>query len=250
MARRIASFHESDKREVYAFQRVESREFDFAGHKATLTDDRSDPRAPILVVKYADHETRIPVSVPPDVESARWKLPGLIPHEDWLRVLRMAPRGGMTTQEWLEKRDSGQLEQRLILVARIPQPGADPQTWGNVWKKLWSFDFYELMPDGSIARHARLKYPTTRGIKAPKIGELRENTWQFQAALQTMPQAGSVGPTHNFFGNAVAAAGWTLPAAAFSGLLATMASVFSLAPRSNESRSWRQRGIQAPPVSR
>ncbi len=239
MARRITAFHQNNKREVFAFRRISNREFSFKGRLVRLDDDRSDVRQPALVVHYGDATERIPMSVPPEPDSPRWKLPDLLPHEDWLRVLLMAPREGMSFEEWQRDIDSDKLETRLILATRTPRPGSDPATWGSVWKKDWVFDFYELMPDGSIFRHDRLKYPTTRGVQEPKPGELHENTWQFQAALQTMPQAGKIGPTHNFFGNAIAAAGWTLPASSFSGLAGTLATVFAFAPRRRARGSWR-----------
>lgn len=239
MARRITDFHEHNKREVYAFRRILNREFSFQGRVVRFEDDLTDPAAPMLVVHYGDATTRIPVAIPPEPGSARWRLPDMLAHDDWLRVLLMAPLGGMSYEAWQRGIDDDTLERRLILASRIPRPGSDPATWGSVWKKGWSFDFYELMPDGTIHRHERLKYPTTRGVQEPKPGELHENTWQFQAALQTMPQAGKIGPTHNFFGNAIAAAGWTLPLAAFAGLLGTVASVFAFAPARRSKGSWR-----------
>jgi hypothetical protein len=239
MGGRITAFHEANKREVFAFRRINNREFSFKERVVRFEDDLSDPAAPVLVVHYADATERIPVSIPPEPRSPRWKLPDMLPHEDWLRVLLMAPREGMSFEEWQRRLDADQLDTRLILASRVPRPGSDPATWGSVWKKDWVFDFHELMRDGTIHRHPRLKYPSTRGVQEPKPGELHENTWQFQAALQTMPQAGKIGPTHNFFGNAIAAAGWTLPTAAFAGLAGTVASVFAFAPARRARGSWR-----------
>ncbi len=241
MAGRITQFHKDNARDIFAFRKIEAREFSFTGRLVKLEDDRSVLTQPVLVVHYGDATQRISASVPPEPDSPRWKLPNLLPHEDWLRVLLMAPREGMEFPEWQRKLNKDELDERLILVVRTPRPGSDPATWGNVWKKDWVFDFYELMGDGSIKKHPRLKYPTTSGIAQPKEGELHENTWQFQAALQSMPQAGSIGPPHNFFGNAIAAAGWTLPAAMFSGLLGTVAAVFALAPARRGKGSWRDR---------
>ncbi len=231
MTTRIREFLKENPPEVYVFRKVDKREFIYAGRAVTLTDDYSNALAPTLVLKYGDVEQRISVSVANTDRPQREALPGLLPHEDWLRVLRMARVSGETPKTFLEKLDKGEVPDRLVLVARIPRPGSDPATWGSVWKKDWQFDFYELMPSGEIARYPRLGYPTTRGMKKPKDGELREGTWEYQAALQTMPQAGAIGPTRNFFGNAIAAANWTLPAAAFSGLACTYAIVFGLAPR-------------------
>lgn len=242
MTQRIRSFLKANPPEIYAFRKVDNREFIYANRPVTLVDDNANALAPVLVLTYGDAVQRIPVTVPNTDRPQRDVLPGLLPHEDWLRVLRMARVSGETPKTFLERLDRGEVPDRLILVARIPRPGSDPATWGNVWKKDWQFDFYELSPDGRIIKHPRLAYPTTRGMKQPKEGELHEGTWQYQAALQTMPQAGAIGPTRNFFGNAIAEASWTLPLAAFSGLACTLTLVFGLGPRrrsANAGKSFR-----------
>ncbi|HYF15059.1 MAG TPA: hypothetical protein VD971_08330 [Phycisphaerales bacterium] len=225
MAQRIRGFHDRNPREVFVFRRVMDRQFNYAGRPVRIEDDNGDPIAPAIVLRYGEGSERIPVTVPGNAA-----LPDLLPHENWLRVLRMASATRVRPREFLAKLDAGEIPDRLIVVARVPQPGADPSTWGDVWKHAWSFDFWELTPDGAILKHERLKYPSARGLRQPRPGELHENTWQFQAALQTMPQAGAIGPTHNFFGNALAAAGWTLPASAFCGLGATLALAAAFAP--------------------
>jgi hypothetical protein len=225
MARRISSFHRDNPREVFAFYAVSKPEFSYRGRPVTLTNDLTDPANPVLVVDYGGAVERVNVSIP-----GNFKLPDLIPHDDWMRILCFAPAQGLSPEQFVEKIRSPDFEYRLVMVTRTPRPGTDPKTWGSVWKKDWVFDFFEFMPDGTILKHPRLKYPTTRGVRKPKEGELHENTWEFQAALQLMPQAGGVGPTHNFFGNAMAAAGWTLPLGAFAGLVCTVALAFSFAP--------------------
>ena len=222
MTRRVARFHEEHPRHVYAFQPIDMREFKFGGKPVILTDDQSDAAHPKLVVTYADDSLTLDA-----VNRSRWDLPDLKSHEDWLKILRFAPRSGMTTAEFTQNLEKG--TDRLVIVTRKQVEGVNPETWGKVWKKNWVFDFYELMPEGGFM-HQTLAYPTTRGIAVPKEGELRENTWEFQAALQLMPQAGGVGPTHNFYGDALAAASWTLPLAAFSGLVAAVAIAFGFAP--------------------
>jgi hypothetical protein len=230
MLGRILAFHREHPRKNFAFQRVESREFSFAGRPVTLADDLQAGSVPELVVSYGDVNKRIAMTVPPPPDSPRWKLPDLLPHEDWLRVLRMVETGPIPPREALAKLDRGEIPDRLILVVRVPPPGVDPNTWGNVWRKQWSFDFYELDPAGTIVRHDRLRYPAKSGFRQPREGDLRENTWQYQAALQTMPPESKIGPSRNFFGNALAAAGWTLPASAFAALGATLLLVFAAAP--------------------
>lgn len=231
MAHRIERFHEEHPRDIYVFRELNAREFQYAGRPVRFTHDLSNPSDQHVILTYGDAKESIRVAIPNTDNPARDQLPGLKPFGDWMKVLRMAKATGSTPEQFLERLDRGEVPDRLVIAIRIPNPGTDPATWGNVWKKEWQFDFYELLPDGTISRGERLKYPTTRGIKEPRPGELHENTWQFQAALQTMPQAGQIGPTHNFFGNGIAAAGWTLPVAAFAGLLSTVAIVFAVAPR-------------------
>jgi hypothetical protein len=231
MAYKIEQFHEQHPRDIYVFRELNTSEFQFAGRPVRFVHDLSTPNDQHVLLSYGDATERIRVAIPNDDNPVRDKLPGLKPYADWMKVMRMAKATGTTPEDFLAKLDRGEVPDRLVIAIRIPNPGADPATWGNVWKKDWKFDFYELLPDGRIERGERLKYPTTRGIKEPRPGELHENTWQFQAALQTMPQAGQIGPTHNFFGNGITAAGWTLPVAAFTGLLSTIAIVFAFAPR-------------------
>jgi hypothetical protein len=224
MAQRVARFHHDNPRQIFAFQPIDAREFAYAGRPVAITDDKSDPDHLKLNISYGEDRLELPVSIP-----SKYELPGLKSHEDWLRVMRFSPHSGLTTEEFQTQLDSG--KDRLAIVTRTPVQGVDPRTWGTVWKNNWVFDFYELKPQGGF-EHERLNYPTKTGTAKPKEGELRENTWEFQAALLLMPRGGTdVGPTHNFYGDALAAASWTLPLAAFSGLVGVLALAFAVAPR-------------------
>ncbi|MDX2131687.1 MAG: hypothetical protein SFY69_06525 [Planctomycetota bacterium] len=225
VARAVADFHKRNPREVFAFKKIEKREFTFSGRPVSLTDDRSNPDQAYLVVTYGDTQERLRVTVPGD-----WRLPDLLPHKDWLRVLVFAPASGLSTEAFLDEFDRVPDNYRLVIVTRTPRAGVDPETWGAAWKRDWVFDFYEFDRGGGFVRE-RLNYPKRGGIREPRPGELRENTWQFQAALQLMPQAGGVGPTRNFFGDALSAAGWLLPGAAFAGAIFTFSTAFVFAPR-------------------
>ncbi|CAG0998599.1 hypothetical protein PHYC_02724 [Phycisphaerales bacterium] len=225
IAVRIGEFHKENPRDIYAFKRVEEPAFTFAGARVTLTDDRSMPDQPVLIVRYGEAEERLRVTVPGD-----YRLPKLLPHEDWMRILVFAPASRRAPEDFVNQMDAPDSPYRLVLITRTPRAGVDPKTWGAAWQRDWTFDFYEFQRQGGFS-HERLRYPTTSGIKRPKEGELHENTWQYQAALQMMPKAGAVGPTRNFFGDALTAAGWLLPAAAFSGVGCTFATAFACAPR-------------------
>lgn len=226
MVKRVRAFHEANPRTVYAFQPVDSRTFTFAGRDVSLVDDKANPDGPKLLVTYGGDSLLLDVAIP-----GRYELPGLKSHEDWMKVLRFLPRTGLDEAQFAAALNSG--KDRLAIVTRTPPKGVDPASWGSVWKTAWVFDFYELMPQGGFF-HKTLNYPTKthgRSMEKPKEGELQENTWEFQAALQLMPQAGQVGPTHNFYGDALAAAGIALPGAAFSGLAAALGVAFVFAPR-------------------
>jgi hypothetical protein len=220
---RVRRFHEESPRQLFAFQPIVDRAFTFEGREVSLTDDKADPANPKLIVRYGDHTLPLDVAVP-----GRYELPGLLSHTDWLRVLRFMSKSGLTEEQFQQRLNSG--EDRLAIVTRTPPKGVDPKTWGSVWKKAWVFDFYEFKKDGTI-EHQQLRFPSKSGTKRPIEGELHENTWEFQAALHLMPNAGQTGPTRNFYGDALAAAGWSLPVAAFAGLAACFGLAFLFAPR-------------------
>ena len=236
MAFRVGDFHKNNPRNVYAFRAIDQSSFVFKGKSVSFEDVDAQGSAPKLRVVYGENSKDFEVLIP-----SRIDLPGMEKYTDWFRCLLMSPISGMTAEQMVEKLKSNDSDLRCVIVTRRPRPGSDPATWGSVWKKDWVFDFYELLPDGSFAEYGRLKYPTTRGVREPKPGELHENTWEFQAALQLMPQAGKIGPTHNFFGNAMAAAGWTLPVGAFAGLTGTVALVFAIGPRKQGGVSFRSK---------
>jgi hypothetical protein len=231
IARRAQRFHEENPRQQFAFLPIVERHFSFAGRPVSLLDDPASPESPWIELRYGEASQRIRVSIPP-----KHRLPGLLRHDQWLRVALFAPVSGITVEQFKEGVADGTIQSRLAVVTRSVAPGTDPLTTGAIDKKGWTFDFYELTPDGAI-EHQHLKYPTTRGNKPPKPGELQENTWQFQAALMLMPQVGGVGPTRNFFGDALSAAGWLLPLSAFSGLACTVSLTFAFATGRRRARA-------------
>lgn len=227
MAQRVDDFHDANPRETYAFEPVNTRAFVFAGRDVTVQDETSgDAAAPMghVIIAYGPDHLRLRVAIP-----GRAELPGLLPYADWLRVMRFGLLTGRTMSQFREDL-GGEVEERLVVVTRTPRPGTDPQTWGSVWKKDWTFEFHEFLPSGGFASE-RLKYPTYRVGQTPKPGELRENTWQYHAALQLLPQAGRNGPMYRFTEDAVKRMGWTLPVAATSGLTLFISMGFALAPR-------------------
>lgn len=229
MAGRVAAFHRENKREVYAFQAVTSREFTYAGRAVSISDEES-PSGLSVLVRYDDDVLRLN----PTMASDR-RLPGLLPYEDWLRVLRFVSATGTTLDRLRRQMDAGEIRDRLVIVTRAPEPGADPSSWGEVNQRAWSFEFHEFKPEGGF-EHQRKSFPVKRradlrtGTVPPApADELKENTWEFQAALMVMPPAR--GPSPQFSDDGLHAMGWTLPATSVSMLTMIGALMVAAAPR-------------------
>jgi hypothetical protein len=227
MAKRVAMHYESSDQKLYMFSRVNVREFKFADRPVTLRDDESRS-ATVLVVDYGDEQLRLAATIEPGPE----QLPELIRHNDWMHVLRFAEHGRASVREADQRIKRGEVPDRLVIVVRNPPRGTDAHAWGQVWRKMWTFDFYEFLPEGGFA-HQRLGYPTHRRTEPPKPGELAEGTWQFHAALLAMPSGSK--PTPKFTGDAIRAMDWTLPLAAFS-VLAFLASAGALVTPARRAR--------------
>ncbi|GMV26500.1 MAG: hypothetical protein AMXMBFR58_25310 [Phycisphaerae bacterium] len=210
MARRIGAFHRENPREIFAFQRIDYREFEFAGRKVTLTDEEQDG-IKYLRVTYGDAQERLLVTVP--IEA---KLPGLAGHERWMRALMFSSAMGKRINEVQADLASGKVKPRLAIVTRTPPPGQPEAYEGRLNPKAWVFDFYEFKPEGGF-EHQRLGFPTTKQHQPDKPGELRENTWEYQAALSVIPEG--IAPKPKFTNDGLKAAGWTLPATSLSTLV-------------------------------
>ncbi len=232
MARRVQAYHAEHPPQVFAFMSVNDRAFTYAGRPVTFTDDVGEHKEPYLVVKYADDELRVRVTVP-----GNSGLPGLLGHTDWLRVVRFALRSGLDMGDFEKGLRDGKVRDRLAIITRTPRAGADPETWGAAWKRDWVYDFYEFRPEGGF-EHERLTWPTNSALEPFKPGELRENTWEYQAALLLIPQAGRSGPSYKFTGDAAQSFGWTLPAGAVSGVALAFSLGWALGPG-------KRRGVRA-----
>lgn len=255
MARRVAAFHRDNKRAIYAFKPVTTHTFEYAGRPVTISDEDDPNGIWNLKVAYGPDELKLRVTIPGDR-----RLPGLLPHEDWLRVLRFAEATGNSLDELRAKMESGEVPDRLVIVTRTPPAGSDPGSWGELNRKAWKFDFYEFKPDGGFD-HERKSFPVTkrynpfakRAAPAPNsppatepqtdsqsddeppivngrpTDQLQENTWQFQAALMVMPPAR--GPNPQFKNDGLHAMGWTLPATSLSMLVMIGSLMVAMAPR-------------------
>lgn len=202
MAQRISGYHESHPRHLFAFQEVPLQEFTYAGRPVTL-ERTAEGDAVHVRVEYGADEVTLRATLPENKN-----LPESVRSSDWMRVLRFVPVEGESVERTIERMYKGEVKDRLVIVTRTPPPGADPQTWGAVWRKGWTFDFYEFQPEGGF-RTERLGFPTNRRGEPAKPGELAENTWEMQAALRLMPKGR--GPNYDPKGDALSAVGWTLP---------------------------------------
>lgn len=197
----IARYHKAHPPVNWAFAEVTTRTFQYAGRDVALEDVKKGD-VPYLRVRYGIETLDLPVTIPGDFQN----LPGLASHSDWLRVLRFADASGLTFPDLQKKIDAGEVRDRLVIVTKIPRPGADTRTWGEVWKRDWQFGLYELLPDGTIRRQV-LRYPTSKMGQPPKEGELLEGSWEFQAALHLMPKEG---PTLRFRTSALSEITWPM----------------------------------------
>lgn len=211
MAHRVSSYNWASDQKLYMFNPVNGREFIFADRAVTVTDEQM-PTGEGVVVRYGDEVLRLQATIDPLSD----QLPNLVRHKHWMQVLRFAEHGRTTTREADERVRRGEVPDRLVIVVRNPPRGADPDSWGQVWRKLWTFDLYEFQPGGGFT-HERLGYPTNRRNEPPKAGELEEGSWQFYAALFVMPTGSR--PTPKFTNDALKSMDWTLPAAAASMLM-------------------------------
>ncbi len=126
--------------------------------------------------------------------------------------------------------------ERFVIVSRHPAAGYDPETWGEVRRNDWTFTLAELMADGTIDLR-QFRWP--RSEKAEKhmplpehladIPPLEQRTFEYQAALNVIPKLQM--PKLRFKDTAVNAMGWTLPVAAFGGLLALLGITLAFAPK-------------------
>lgn len=229
MARRVSAFHGQAGVALPVFSRIDQREFSFRGIPVSLSDER-DAEGEAVVVRFGERELRLRPGAPvldPQV-------PGLARHASWLAVLRVVERGGVGPVELGEMLARDEAGDRLVIVARDARRSLDGTAHGLGRPADWTFDLHELRPDGTI-RTERFGFPRTRREVAAGEGSaagvppLEEGTWQYFAALMTIPLGAR--PTPAFTRDAVSEMGWTLPAAALAGLALTWAIPSLAAPR-------------------
>lgn len=211
------------------FMKVNDQSFTFAGRDvafafqpdAVVDGQPSGPGS--IIVTYGEEQLPLRVLIPPD--AAMSQIPLMRAHADWMQVIRFTEGTAAELQRVNEAIAQGNLPDRVVIVTRIPPQGVDPRTWGQIWRKEWSFAFYELLPEGGF-RKEQLAFPTSKRYQPNKPGELAEGTWQFGAALMVMPK-GTV-PSPRFADDGLRAMGWTLPGATLGACGVTL-SIITLA---------------------
>lgn len=227
---RVAAFNRGAAKELYIFQPVDARQFNYAKRQVSIEDTNDERGNAGVLIRYGDDQLPLRATIPPGDAN----LPGLARHADWLTVLRFAPRRGISFEELERKIAAGEIADRLVVVVREPQPGSDPRTFGQAVETDWTFHLYEFLPGGGFSAE-HLRYPESdsalarRQAEAKRAGrpepgrrqdELKEGTWEFAAGLLAMPTGSAPSPT--FAGDAMSAVGWTLPVTgvSFMGLVA------------------------------
>lgn len=239
MARRIVAYNAEQGRVTYLQLEIITPEFNFAGRRVALAD--IPPSTPdnlgSVSVSFGDDTLTLPVTIPPNEYAEQF--PGLERYGDWLRVVRFAPLTGRGTQQLIAAMEAGEEPDRLVLVTRTSRPGVNPNTWGRVWRKDWSFDFYEFLPGGGF-HHERFAYPSVRSASQQQqhrdevaeghggLPELDTRSWQFQVADLLMPEGSA--PRIIAGDSPLVAAGWTFPAAVFAVFGATAGILLAFAP--------------------
>ena len=209
----------------YAFAPLYDNSFTFAGRDVTITDVPDDTGNTLGSVRIAYGEDSI--TLPVRIRGVE-QVPDLRRHENWMKVMRFIDTTGVQPHIAEQEVREGKREDRLTIATRIPPPGADTKTWGEVWRSDWRFELYELLPDGGFEAH-KLKFPTSKRKGGPQEGDLAEGTWQYGAALLTMPPKSAPPPV--FGHDAWSTFGRAFPTAAISGFVLAIALSFTFAPK-------------------
>lgn len=249
MAQRLDGYNQADGRELYVFQPITAREFTWYDRPVRFADQVDADGASVVVLEYGDETIRLRSGLKSLPES----VPGLSRHESWLQVLRFAPRSGMTIEELQSAIDAGTADERLAVVVRLQRPGVDQDSFGQVMRGDWRFQFVELLPEGGF-RDEVLRFPESersfnRRINAARRAgepmperredELKFGTWQFDASLMVMPKSGP--PAPQFGRGAMDALGWTLPAATILFFIAAISLAMAFAPERARPEDYEQR---------
>lgn len=255
LAQRVDSWNNENATPIWYWQEMEETRFEFQGREVDVTWDVNDAGEGTVFVAYGDETLELPVAIP-----NRNAFPGFMRFQDWLRVLVFADSERRSVPDFEAALDSGDITLRAVVVTRVPDPEVldkgplanvlnidvddDSWGWGETMRHQWSFDFYELLPGGGFEKttkrwpeswqslYRRQVRASQRGEPLPERneGEFVYGEWQHDAALRVSPRAPGITMERQALRNA----GWTLPTASGSLLLALVSVAFAFAP----SRRW------------
>jgi hypothetical protein len=190
---KIADFNKNELPARAYFSAVTADRFSYGEHPVSFTEEIDEAGSKVVVVNFGDQTLRLRETIKNDLGF----VPDLRRYEDWLHVYRFVMVKGMSGKDAIDGILDDSLDDRLAIVVRTPPPGTNHRTWGEVWSGGWMFDLYELKESGEIV-HERLGYPSKRkGNEPPKDGELVEGTWQFDAAMTSIPPVSRPKPQFN-----------------------------------------------------
>ena len=128
------------------------------------------------------------------------RLPGMLRHEDWFRLMPMVEGRADNHGELLRLFEENKTHPRLIAAARYPAAGYDDQTWGLVRRREWRYRFAEFKVDGPPEASIRT-WDTTYGKVESAVApgphdkpvegltdeQRNELAWQYDAMIQVTP---------------------------------------------------------------
>jgi len=246
LTKRIDTYNRTHLGPLYRFITSDRTDFQFASRPVSITDNLDEAGHGTLTIAYGDETLELPVQVPNPVA-----LPGLDRHRDWFRLMIFAESTKMSHSQFAAGIDNGSITPRLIAVTRNPMSEEvregrfdmdvpDNWGWGEVMRDRWTFSFYEFLPAGGFETQT-LRFPQSgasfyreqvnadlKGAPLPerRSDELREGTWQYEAALSLMVRP----PAITMENQAMRAAGWTLPVASASVLFIIFGLAWAFAP--------------------
>lgn len=253
LAKRIEKYHLDNPRPLFYSIRTDLMQFEFEGRPVVFESDLNEAGEGTVSLAYGDRATRtFAVEVPKD-----FSLPGLDQFIDWMQVFFFAENSEREPLgAFRDKVQTGEADLRSVVVVRRVEAASSEQRgpiaeslgveapveqFREVRRDRWTFDFHELMPDGGIETHT-LRMPESgasfyrRQVRAYERDEpepqraddeLRERTWEWDLALQTMPRAPSITKENQ----ALLYAGWTLPTASGAAIIFLFATAFTFAPQ-------------------
>ncbi len=207
MARRLSDRPELRHKPHFWFNtRIDAEVFDFLGERCEVTIDPPAETAdaagrfpasvtPALVVKWRGQEVRFDFGGRYDP-----RLPGMLKHEDWFKLLPMVESDGGSNEKIVQAMRDGTLRPRLIAAARYPAAGFDEGSWGLVRRREWRYRFAEFFVDGppeSSIKTWDTTYKEIERVAAPgpydkpveglTEEQRRERLWQYDAMIQVTP---------------------------------------------------------------